>query len=179
MRFFAIHDPDGSIAGLVGSPPSGPVMKPVHLAVSQLFSEVELPPDLFDPSNEESYRRLADVPARYVVKLSPGKRARLVEKSDGDPGGRGLLEALSITPDEVTRPQVPRFDVVLKEQATASLHVTLVLDPNTFLGSLTIPAGQSTIALSSPVPASVAPGSHVVMAIAGPDDIVTAKLTVN
>jgi hypothetical protein len=92
---------------------------------------------------------------------------------------------LTITPNPVTRPQVPRFEVTLKERAAAAgVHVSIVLDPSPgdapimLLGSISIPPGETMMTLSLPLPASVAPGTHVVSAMVGPDDSVTAQLTV-
>jgi hypothetical protein len=69
MRFFAIHDPSGQIFDLVGSPSTGPVMKPLQTAIGELFNEVKLPARLFDPADAKSYTRLAEISATYLVEM--------------------------------------------------------------------------------------------------------------
>jgi hypothetical protein len=185
MRFFAIHDPSGNIFSLVGSPSTGPVMKPTMTAQSQFFSEVKLPPRLFDPAKPATYQRLTEIAGSYVIEMPLSKPGKLVKKDKGEPQNRGTLRSLTITPNSITRPQVPRFDVTLKERAAAAgVHVSIVLDPSPgdapimLLGSISIPPGETTMTLSLPLPASVSPGTHVVSAMVGPEDSVTAKLTV-
>jgi hypothetical protein len=185
MRFFAIHTPDGNISSIVGSPATGPVMRPLQLAVGELFSEVRLPPRLFDPANAKSYTRLTEISATYAVEMPLRTPARLVKKSPGTTEDQGKLGSLNIVPNPVTRPQAPRFEVTLKQPSGQAVHVTIVLQPGTPwgppaipLGAVSIPAGETTVALSSPIPAALPAGAHTVAASTSANDIVTAVLHV-
>jgi len=173
MRFFAVHDPDGNISRLAGSPATGPVMSPLQLGELRFFTEVKLPPRVFDPADAKSYKRLAEIPKSHVVEMPLRKPARLVKKAPG----QGSLKALNIFPNPVDKPQIPRFDVTLKEPAAAAVNVMIVLLPNTQLGSLAIPPGETLMALSAPLPWHVIPGEYTVAAI-GSADTVTAVLRV-
>jgi hypothetical protein len=178
VRFFAVHTPDGNISTLVGSPLTGPVMKPLQLAVGELFSEVKLPPRLFNPANAKTYPKLSEISTTYVVQMSPGNPAKLVKRGGPSPEPRGRLKSLNIYPNPVARSKVPRFDVTLREPTASIVYVTIVLAPNTFLGSVSIPPGESLMAMSAPIPANVLPGVHTVTATSAEDDTVIAELRV-
>jgi hypothetical protein len=178
VRFFAVHDAHGNISSLVGSPATGPVMMPLQLSGNDLFSEVKLPARLFDPAKPKTYPKLTEISSTYVVELPLRKPAKLVKKGPPEPVPRGRLRSLNIYPNSVTRPQVPRFDVSLKEPTAAPVYVTILLVPNTFLGSVAIPPGETLIAMSAAIPANVLPGVHMVTASAAEDDTVSAELRV-
>lgn len=182
MRFFVVHTPDGKISTLVGSPPGGPVMRPMQLAISELFSEVKLPARLFDPANVKTYTRLSEISATYVVEMPLRTPARLVKKTTETPATQGKLKSLIITPNPVARSQRPRFDVTLEQPTSQAVHVTLVLQLplglSVPLESLTIPAGETMAAVSVPIPATVPPGAYTAAAIASPNLTVTALLQI-
>jgi hypothetical protein len=160
-------------------------MRPLQLAGNELFSEARLPPRLFDPANAETYTRLAEIPATYMVEMPLRKPARLVKKVPDANGGQGRLGSLNITPNPLTRPQVPRFDVTLRQPSDQIVNASIMLQPGTPwgpgpipLGWVSIPQGETTMALSAPIPAAIPPGAHTVAAIASANDTVTAVLHV-
>jgi hypothetical protein len=177
MRFFAIHDLNGNIFSLVGSPPKGPVMMPLSLGGNNSFSEVTLPARLFNPNNPKSYERLAEVPANYVVEVPPSKPAKLVKKPPVEPS-EGRLARLTMFPDTVSRWIVPRFVVTLKEATNVAVQVQIVLDSDKPLGSMVIPPGLKVQSMSTQLPSPLADGAHTVSAIGSEGDTVTAQLRV-
>jgi hypothetical protein len=177
VRFFAVHDLNGNIFSLVGSPSKGPMMTPLMLGTNNSFSEVTLPARLFNPDNPKSYVRLAEVPANYLVKMPPSKPAKLLKKPPVEPS-EGRLATLTIFPDVVSRWIVPRFEVTLKEATNVAVQVQIVMDPDKLLGTMVIPPGMTAHAMSTQLPSPLASGMHIVSAIGSEGDTVTAQLQV-
>ena len=148
-------------------------MRPLELAQLRFFTEVKLPPPAFKPGDPKSYKRLAEIPNTYVVDMPLRKPAELVKK----PAGEGSLKSLNIVPNPVDKPLVPRFDVTLTERVPNVVNVMIVLLPNTQLGYLSIPPGETLMALSVPLPWHVIPGEYTVAAI-GDENTVTTELRV-
>ena len=177
MGFFAVHDLNGHIFTLVGSPSRGPVMAPLMLGPNNSFSEVTLPARLFNPDDPKSYVRLAEVPAHYVVEMPPSKPAKLEKKPPVEPS-EGRLATLTIFPDIVSRWITPRFEVTLKEASNVAVQVQIVLDPDKLLGTIVIPRGMTAQTLSTQLPSPLASGIHTVSATGSVGDKVTAQLRV-
>jgi hypothetical protein len=133
---------------------------------------------LFNPDNPKTYVRLADVPMGYVVQMPLRTPAKLVQKPPVDTSGQGKLATLTITPNPVSRWLAPRYDVTLKEAGPRSLPVQLLLEPDTLIASIVIPAGQTMYSVSKSLPSPLASGTHLVRAIGDEGDSVSAELRV-
>ncbi|HEU0303513.1 MAG TPA: hypothetical protein VFR32_02925 [Gaiellaceae bacterium] len=152
-------------------------MSPVEMRESDSFTQVRLPARLFSPTNAATYKKLAEVPRSYVVEMPPRKPAKLVRKPEEEKRPEQLA-SVNIFPNPIARPEVPRFDVSLKEPVMHVVNVMVMLLPHTFLGSVSIPPGETLFALSAPIPPNVLPGVHTVAAMADESDTVTASLRV-
>jgi hypothetical protein len=68
VRFFAIHNAEGEILHITGSPADTPILR-VALEPGQFMTEISLPNDTIDPDNPETYKNLLDVAKNFRVEV--------------------------------------------------------------------------------------------------------------